>query len=74
MLHNSLNQRLVIGLFEFHKKGSSTYTKANNYHDVLAAFHLMDFASAGGFLSLLSSHTYLQQSNEGFEVVKLSCC
>jgi hypothetical protein len=31
----------MIGLFEFHKKGASTYTKANNSCDVLAALHLI---------------------------------
>jgi hypothetical protein len=41
MLQDSNNQRLMIGLFEFHKKGVATYTEAKNSHDVFAALHLM---------------------------------
>jgi hypothetical protein len=50
MLFDSLNQHLVIGTFEFNKKGMSTNTDNNNSCDVLAALHLM--TSAGGFLGL----------------------
>jgi hypothetical protein len=50
MLRNSLNQRLVIGLFEFYKKGVPTYTKANNSCDVIATFHLMIFLQLEDFL------------------------
>jgi hypothetical protein len=32
----------MIGLFQFHKKGASTYTEANNSGDVLGACHLMN--------------------------------
>jgi hypothetical protein len=41
MLRDSSNQRLWIGLFQFHKKGAYTYTEANNSRDVLAALHLV---------------------------------
>jgi hypothetical protein len=50
MLHDSLNQHLVIGLFEFHKEGASTYTEANNSCDVLASLHLMIFLQLEDFL------------------------
>jgi hypothetical protein len=50
MLRNSLNQHLVIGTFEFNKKGTSTYTNTNNSCDVLAAFHLMTLLLLEDFL------------------------
>jgi hypothetical protein len=41
MLRDFNNQNLTIGLFQFHKKTVSTYTKAINSCDVFAALHLM---------------------------------
>jgi hypothetical protein len=41
MLGDSNNQCLSFGLFQFHKKAASTYTKANNSWDVPTALHLM---------------------------------
>ena len=50
MLQDSNNQRLFIGLFQFNKKAASTYTKANNSCDVLAALHLMVMLQLEDFL------------------------
>ncbi len=50
MLQDSNNQRLLIGLFQFQKKVVSTYTKANNSRDVLAALHLMVMLQLEDFL------------------------
>ncbi len=50
MLQDSDYHRLMIGLFQFHKKGASTYTDANNSHDVLAALHLMILLQLEDFL------------------------
>jgi hypothetical protein len=69
MLCNSLNQRLVIGAFEFNKKGLSTYTKANNSRDVVAALHLMLLLLLKDFLY---SGELLQVSNSQRKVLKLS--
>jgi hypothetical protein len=69
LLQDSNHQCLSIGLFQFHKKVASTYTKTNNSRDVLAALHLI-YASAGGLLGLWKSLTHLRQSNEVFKDVK----
>jgi hypothetical protein len=37
------NNRLSIGEFSFKKKGLSSYTEANNAHDVIAMLYLMSF-------------------------------
>ncbi len=50
MLGDSNDQRLLIGLFQFQKKAVSTYTKANNSWDVLAALHLMVMLQLEDFL------------------------
>jgi hypothetical protein len=50
MLQDSNNQRLSIGLFQFHKKAASTYTESNNSRDVLAALHLMVMLQLEDFL------------------------
>jgi hypothetical protein len=52
MLQDSNNQRLLIGLFLFHKKAVSTYTEANNSWDVLAALHLMVILQLEDFFGL----------------------
>jgi hypothetical protein len=52
MLQDSNNQRLSIGLFQFQKKAASTYTKANNSQDVLAALHLMVMLQLEDFFGL----------------------
>ncbi len=64
-MQDSNNQRLMIGLFEFHKKGASTKTKANNSCDVLAALHLMvllqleDFSVCGYLTHICDSQIKL---------------
>jgi hypothetical protein len=68
MLCCSLNQHLVIGLFEFHKKGASTYTEANNSCDVLAALHLMTLLLLEDFLV---SGELSQVSDSQMKVLKL---
>jgi hypothetical protein len=72
MLRDSSNQRLLIGLFQFHKKAVSTYTKANNRWDVLAALHLMvmlqleDFSVFGKLSHICDSQMkFLEQSSIG---------
>ncbi len=50
MLHDSNNQCLLIGLFQFHKKAVPTYTEANNSRDVLAPLHLMVMLQLEDFL------------------------
>jgi hypothetical protein len=50
MLQDFNNQCLLIGLFQFPKKAVSTYTKANNSRDVLAALHLMVMLQLEDFL------------------------
>jgi hypothetical protein len=50
MLRDSNNQHLLIGLFQFHKKVASTYSKANNSWDELAALHLMVMLQLEDFL------------------------
>ena len=42
-IRDGSNNRLSIGQFSFKKKGSSSYTDANNACDVLAMFYLMSF-------------------------------
>jgi hypothetical protein len=72
MLRDSNNQRLSIGLFQFHKKVASTYTKANNSRDVLAALHLMvmlqleDFLVCGKLSHIcISQMKFLKMSSSG---------
>ncbi len=72
MLQDSNNQRLLIGLFQFHKKVASTYTKANNSRDVLAALHLMvmlqleDFLVCGNLSHICNSQMkFLKMSSNG---------
>jgi hypothetical protein len=50
MLQDSNKQCLLIGLFQFQKKAASTYTKASNSRDVLAALHLMVMLQLENFL------------------------
>jgi hypothetical protein len=50
MLQDSNNQHLTIGLFQFHNKGVSTYTKADNSCDVLAAVDWMVLLQLEEFL------------------------
>jgi hypothetical protein len=69
MLRNSLNRSLVIGTFEYNKKGMSTYTEANNSHDVLAAIHLMTLLLLEDFLI---SGELSQVSDSQIKVMKLS--
>jgi hypothetical protein len=69
MLRNSLNQHLVIGTFEFKKKGTSTYTDANNSRDVPAALQLMTLLLLEDFLV---SSELSQVSNSQMKVLKLS--
>jgi hypothetical protein len=71
MLRDSLNQCLVIGLFEFNKKGASTYTKANNSPNGLAALHLMTLLLLEDFLF---SGELSQVSDSQMNALKLSCC
>jgi hypothetical protein len=62
MLRDSNSQHLSIGLFHFHKKAASTYTKANNSRDVLAALHLMVMLQLEDFLVCDKlSHIYNSQ-------------
>jgi hypothetical protein len=72
MLQDFNNQRLSIGLFQFHKKAASTYTKANNSWDVLAALHLMvmlqleDFLVCGKLSHICDSQMkFLKMSSNG---------
>jgi hypothetical protein len=72
MLQDSNNQRLTIGLFQFQKKASSTYTEANNSRDVLAALHLMvllqleDFSVCGNLSHICDSQMkFLKISSNG---------
>jgi hypothetical protein len=72
MLRDSNNQRLLIGLFQFHKKAASTYTKANNSWDVLTALHLMvmlqleDFLVCGELSHICNSQMkFLKMSSNG---------
>jgi hypothetical protein len=71
MIRDSLNHCLVIGMFEFKKKGTSTYTDANNSHDVLAAFQLMMLLWLEDFLV---SSELSQVSDSYMNVLKLSSC
>jgi hypothetical protein len=61
----------VNGLFEFHKKGASTYNKANNSCDVLAALHMMTLLLLEDFLV---SGQLSQVCNSQMKVLKLSSC
>ncbi len=72
MLRDSNNQCLLICLFQFHKKAASTYTKANNSWDVLAALHLMvmlqleDFSGCGIVSHICDSQMkFLKMSSKG---------
>jgi hypothetical protein len=71
MLRNSLNQRLVISMFEFKKKRTSTYTGANNSCDVLAALQLMTFLLLE---NVLVSGELSKASDSQMKVLKLSSC
>jgi hypothetical protein len=64
MIHDSLNQCLVVGAFEFKEKGTSTYTDANNSHDILVALQLMMLLQLEDFLvsSELSQVSYSQMN------------
>jgi hypothetical protein len=72
MLQDSNNQHLTIGLFQFHKKAVSTYTKVNNSCDVLAALHSMvllqleDFLVCGNLSHICNSQIkFLKISSNG---------
>jgi hypothetical protein len=72
MLQDSNNQCLSIGLFQFHKKVASTYTKASNSRDVLTALHLMvmlyleDFLVCGNLSHICDSQMkFLKMSSNG---------
>jgi hypothetical protein len=72
MLQDSNNQRLLIGLFQFHKKAASTHTEANNSRDVLAALHLMimlqleDFLVCGNLSHICDSQMkFLKMTSNG---------
>ncbi len=70
MLRDSSNQHLSFGLFQFHKKVVSTYTKSQQQSGCTRSPSFDDYASAGGFLNLWKNLTHLRQSNIVFEDVK----
>jgi hypothetical protein len=52
MLLDSNNQRLLIGLFQLHKKVASTYTEAKKQLGFTRSPSFDGYASAGGFFGL----------------------
>ncbi len=72
MLQDFNNHCSLIGFFQFHKKVASTYTKANNSWDVLAALHSMvmlqleDFLVCGNLSCICNSQMkFLKMSSNG---------